>query len=80
MSGPKHSLDMCNNKCLEFIDRFELDAGLYSIQSAWIVIKVLGWDSQKVLSLGNFFAKINLKVMTFVLAKISLKLGFTKSA
>ena len=43
-------------------------------------IKLQGRDSQKVLSLGNFFAKTNLKVMTFVLAKISLKLGFTKSA
>ena len=49
--------------------------------SAQHLIQVsLGWDSQKVLSLGNVFAYLNLKVMTFVLAKISLKLGFTKSA
>ena len=45
-----------------------------------MLLSGLGRDSQKVLSLGNFFAWTNLKVMTFVLAKISLKLGFTKSA
>ena len=53
----------------------------YRYLNMWYNVLIQGRDSQKVLSLRQFFfAYTSLKVMTFVLAKICLKLGFTKCA